>query len=200
MIERKKKICVQCNKSVYLFSKGRCKPCAQLVSVSLKKQKTSEVKISSREKSYDEIYLWPIFSLYTRFRDTDNNGIGRCFTCGAPKHYKDLDCGHGVGRQHKNTKYNEKNNHSQCGACNRFNEGKKDVYSKEVDKRYGEGTWDKLLAFSRTPIKRTHYEYDLMTHDYCSMVIEMAKQKGIDISTLKPVVRWIARGVKNEKK
>lgn len=196
MIERKKKICVQCNKSTYLFSKGRCRTCAQLVSSSLNKQKTAEVKVSSREKAYDEIYLWPIFSLYIRFRDADKDGIGRCFTCGTPKHYKDLDCGHGIGRQHKNTKYNEKNNHSQCGACNRFNEGKKDVYSKEVDKRYGEGTWDKLLTFSRTPIKRSHYEYDLMTDHYCSKVVELAKQKGIDISTLKPVVRWISRGVK----
>jgi len=193
-ILRKKKICIQCGLERYIFSHGRCDYCAKLVSMALKKVKQAErpVKKNGKRKQYDEIYLWPIFSLFIRFRDTDKNGNGQCFTCKLPRHYTKLDCGHGAGRQHKGTKYNERNNHAQCKKCNGFEGGRADLYKIELDKRFGEGTWDRMQYASKQTVKITRFEYDLMTEEYCHEVIRMAEEKGIDPMTLKPIERWLS--------
>jgi hypothetical protein len=77
-----------------------------------------------------------------------------------------MDCGHGIPRQHKATKFSEINNHAQCKRCNGFEGGKREVYKVEVDKRYGAGTWDKLELASKMTFKRTQFDIDLMTEIY----------------------------------
>ena len=42
--------------------------------------------------------LWKWFSIYIRLRDSDENGYGKCFTCGKIIFWKKGDCGHGIGR------------------------------------------------------------------------------------------------------
>ena len=48
-----------------------------------------------------------------------------------------MDCGHFVGRQHRSTRWHEKNCHPQCRYCNRYCEGKKDVYAIRLMEKYG---------------------------------------------------------------
>jgi len=110
--------------------------------------------------------LWKVFSEFIRRRDADSNGICKCITCGLVRHWKEMDCGHGIPRQHKATKYNEMNNHAQCKRCNGFEGGKREVYKVEVDKRYGAGTWDKLEVASRGLAKWSKFEIDTMTEFY----------------------------------
>lgn len=123
--------------------------------------------------------LWKAFSEYIRLRDSDENGYCKCFTCPNIRHWKAIDCGHGVGRQHKATKYHEQNNHAQCKHCNGFEGGRTDVYSKEVDKRYGAGTWDKLQVMSRQVCKRGKFEIDVMTDYYKKLAKELKEKKGL---------------------
>ncbi|MFO0447615.1 MAG: recombination protein NinG [Pseudomonadota bacterium] len=123
-------------------------------------------KPKTRKKAYDEQVLWPVFSLYIRLRDSDKDGIGRCFTCGRPKHYKDADCGHGIPRQHKATKYNETNNHLQCKPCNGFQGGMREKYKEAMDRKYGAGTWDKMLIASKGISKLGKTEIDIMAAHY----------------------------------
>ena len=122
--------------------------------------------------------LWTWFSRYIRLRDSDDRGYCECFTCGRFGHWKTMDCGHGIGRQHKATKFNELNNHAQCKRCNGFEEGRKDVYSVRVDELYGEGTWNKLLTASRVSTKRGKVDIELMTEYYKKLAKGLAEQKG----------------------
>lgn len=123
--------------------------------------------------------LWEIFSVYIRLRDSDNQGMGFCFTCKKPIHWSKGDCGHGIGRQHKATKFNEQNNHLQCKHCNGFEEGRKDLYKPEMDKRYGSGTWDRMqvaamqTAHYSVPVLKNNIEY------YYEKVKELKEKKGI---------------------
>lgn len=110
--------------------------------------------------------LWKVFSEYIRRRDADENGICTCITCGLKRHYKQMDCGHGIGRQHWGTRYNEKNNHAQCKRCNGFEGGKREVYEREVNKRYGPGTWDLLNLASKKAKKLTQFEIDILEKHY----------------------------------
>ena len=111
------------------------------------------------------------FSRYIRLRDSVD-GICKCFTCGLLRPWKGMDCGHGVPRQHLATRYNEQNNHAQCKRCNGFEGGRMDVYAKEVDMRYGEGTWDKLLLQSKGTHKIDQFTIDTMTKHYKQLADE----------------------------
>jgi len=134
-------------------------------------------KKQSRDKK-----LWEAFSLFIRLRDANNEGICRCITCGLPRHFRQMDCGHGIGRQHWGTKYDEKNNHAQCKKCNGFEEGRKDLYKIEVDKKYGKGTWDMLdlksKQFRKAP---SQFEIDMLEVHYTELYNKIAKEKGIKL-------------------
>jgi len=121
--------------------------------------------------------LWKAFSEFIRLRDSDNNGYGKCFTCPSQKFWKDADCGHGVGRQHKATKYDERNNHLQCKKCNGFEGGQQAIYKEEVEKRYGNGTWDTLVLKSRQVCKRGKVEIEVMTEYYRNEVKKLKALK-----------------------
>jgi len=123
------------------------------------------------------------FSYYIRLRDaTPFSGICFCFTCGAPRHWTALDCGHGISRQRKPTKYNEKNNHAQCKPCNGFHGGMREVYKAKVDEKYGEGTWDKLEVQSRETVKWAQFEVDIMAEEYKKLAEKIAKEKSLKIN------------------
>lgn len=118
-----------------------------------------------------DVKLWKAFSEYIRRRDADDNGIAKCFTCSLQRHWKQMDCGHGIGRQHWATRYNEKNNHAQCKRCNGFEGGKREVYKVEMDKRYGVGTWDKMELMSRVVTKKpSQFEIDTLTKFYTEKI------------------------------
>lgn len=121
--------------------------------------------------------LWKAFSEYIRIRDSDVNGICRCITCGFIAHWKRMDCGHGIPRQHKATKYHEHNNHAQCKRCNGFEGGKREIYKLEVDRRYGEGTWYKLEVMSKIATKRGQFEIDIMEQYYKDQTKLLLKSK-----------------------
>ena len=121
--------------------------------------------------------LWKVFSEFIRLRDSDSNGIARCITCGRTGIWKSFDCGHGIGRQHKGTKFDERNNSAQCKKCNGFEGGNQAIYKEEVEKRYGKGTWDTLVLKSRQVCKRGKVEIQVMEEYYKKKVKELKAEK-----------------------
>lgn len=121
--------------------------------------------------------LWKVFSNYIRLRDANTDGNCKCITCGFIGHWQRFDCGHGIPRQHRATKYSEQNNHAQCKRCNAFEGGKREVYKAEVNRRYGPGTWEKLEVASRSTCKIGQFEIDIMTTHYKKLVAEMKASK-----------------------
>jgi hypothetical protein len=122
--------------------------------------------------------LWKNFSLYIRARDADENGHCTCFTCHRMTVWnKNTDCGHGIGRQHMSTKYNEKNNNSQCKKCNGFEGGMREKYKANMDKKYGAGTWDLMEVASKKPSRLSQFELDLMANIFLKRANEIIKFK-----------------------
>lgn len=120
------------------------------------------------------------FSKFIRVRDAQPfTGICFCFTCGAPRHWKGLDCGHGINRQYKGTKYDERNNHAQCKHCNGFHGGMRDVYKVKVDEKYGAGTWDELTVKARATVKWAQFEIDIMAKHYEDLANKIILEKKI---------------------
>ncbi len=119
--------------------------------------------------------LWEAFSLYIRQRDADENGICTCITCGLQRHWKKMDCGHGIPRQHWGTRYDERNNNAQCKRCNGFEEGSQEAYSKAVDLKFGAGTWDMLLIKKQRGKRLSAFEIKHLTQYYKTETKKIAK-------------------------
>jgi len=142
-------------------------------------------KIKAKEKSplaKLENKLWDIFSVFIRLRDTDENGVGKCFTCGKPLHWQKGDCGHGIPRQHKAVKFNEWNNHLQCKKCNGFEGGRQDLYKENMNKRYGPQTWEKMEIAAK---QRHDWTPQLLQNNilyYTQEVERMKRDKGMIVS------------------
>lgn len=105
------------------------------------------------------------FSKYIRLRDS-KNGLSQCITCGAWKSWKEMDCGHFISRRFRATRYDEKNAHSQCKKCNRFQNGNQFQHGVKIDEKYGEGTAEKLLQKSKMFSKRTQFDYECIAELY----------------------------------
>ena len=80
-----------------------------------------------------------LFSIFIRQRDK-----GKCYTCGTKKHWKAIDAGHYLKRQHYGTRWDERNVHGQCLSCNRFKGGRMDKYALRLEKDYGQGILQEL--------------------------------------------------------
>lgn len=110
--------------------------------------------------------LWKAFSEWIRLRDADENGICACITCGVRKHWKQMQAGHGIGRQHWGTRYDERNVNSQCVRCNHWGQGEQAAYAVAVDRKHGEGTWEHLLLKKQFGKRLSDFEIKVLTEHY----------------------------------
>jgi hypothetical protein len=132
--------------------------------------------------NFKEKTLWAVFSVYIRLRDSDENGYCKCITCGVVRKWNDhFQCGHGIPRQHWGTRYDEKNNHSQCAKCNGPEGGEQAKYKEAVNKKYGPETWDLLLYKKQHSKKPSALELRTMYEYYKNEVTRLKKIKGISL-------------------
>jgi len=110
--------------------------------------------------------LWRYFSEFIRLRDSDANGYCRCITCGRPHHHKEMDAGHFVQRNRKAVKFDERNVHAQCTACNRYGHGEQFEYAEAIDKRYGPGTARLLKDLGNVRVKLDRLWYESQIERY----------------------------------
>tara|TARA_B100000768_G_scaffold127656_1_gene118307 strand:+ start:414 stop:818 length:405 start_codon:yes stop_codon:yes gene_type:complete len=112
-----------------------------------------------------------IFSQYIRLKDADHNGNVTCFTCGKVEHYKKgMQCGHFQSRKHYATRWLELNVAVQCAGCNVFRYGEQFLFSKNLDKKYGKGTAEKLYIKSKDTVKFSNDELLNMIEHYKNLV------------------------------
>ena len=121
------------------------------------------------------------FSKYIRLRDTDENGYGKCCSCGKIVHYKDADAGHFINRKHKSVRFSEQNVNLQCRACNRFDEGAIPEYYNFMVKKYGQDVIDKLLIAKLQTIKFGQLEIKTTNDFYKQRVKDLSKLKNFKV-------------------
>ena len=105
--------------------------------------------------------LWKVFSEYIRLRDATIKGeYCRCYSCNAIVHWKECDAGHYEKRQYMSLLYDERNVHSQCRKCNRFEGGRQSDYAIHLIEDYGQ---EILKEFSKAKwIPRMFTDLELM--------------------------------------
>lgn len=98
-------------------------------------------KLTSKPLSWYKKELDRVFSIYIR-----KINPARCYTCGAVKHRRKLQCGHFVSRQYLATRWKEENCKPQCVGCNMFGNGKPLDFEENLKKDYGNEFVEKMKA------------------------------------------------------
>lgn len=118
------------------------------------------------------------FSLYIRLRDSDDNGFVRCCTCGIVRHWKQVDNGHFIKRQHNASRFSEVNCNAQCKGCNCFEQGANEKYAEFIKEKHGIDKYNLLLASKNKHHKFTQFEIDQIAEIYKQKALQLAKEKG----------------------
>jgi hypothetical protein len=95
-----------------------------------------------------------LVQLYARLLETDENGYGKCCSCGEVFGWDFLHGGHfqPKGRHYNAASYEEDNVHIQCATCNTYRGGNPAGYSKFMLDNYGEDVIEYLkLESYKTP-------------------------------------------------
>lgn len=104
--------------------------------------------------------------------------MGECYTCGAVRHWTEVDAGHFMSRACMSTRWDETNVQFQCKRCN-MRSGEQYLFSIHLDQEYGEGTAERLMIASKKTRKFTHAELEQMFHHYKRLVDELRSTKGL---------------------
>ena len=120
-----------------------------------------------------ETKLDRVFSEYIMRRDADEGGTTECVTCGRLAHWKDLQCGHWIKRQHRSTRWDERNCAPQDGGCNLYKSGAMDEFAGYLLRRYGKETVEELLALKRKTVKHTRADLEEMIEHFTQKVVEI---------------------------
>lgn len=111
-----------------------------------------------------------VFSEYIRKRDSIND-IATCITCGYKEHWKNMDAGHFIPRQHMGTRWDERNVHAQCKRCNGFEGGQQYRYGQFLRLKYGDQIIDELEYKGRSITKFSDRDGEALIKLYQEKVI-----------------------------
>ena len=124
------------------------------------------------------------FSVYVRLRDTVKvvNGVPYvvCITCGKLVEFKAIQCGHFVKRHKWAVRFYEKNGNAQCVHCNEVLSGNDYLYGKAINKKWGPGTAEYLVAYGNQRGQKKYGRLQLKEEadKYRLKSKEIAKEKG----------------------
>ena len=106
------------------------------------------------------------FSLYIRMLNADKDGFVVCITCGAIKHWKEMQNGHYIPRNHLSTRFDTRNCAVQCPGCNVFGGGKHDLFALALISKYGKDILTELNEQKNKSVKYTIANYQDMIDSY----------------------------------
>lgn len=136
-----------------------------------KKIRPKRISFSALEKKLDKE-----FSDYVRRKDADEGGTVSCISCKALAFWRDTDCGHFVKRQHRATRWDERNVSSQCRRCNHFMGGRQDDFAAAIIKEYGQEVFEELMQLKYQTKKHSRAEIEEMIEKYKSLNAELDKR------------------------
>ena len=89
-----------------------------------------------------------------------------CVTCGASHHRKKLQAGHFVSRVHLATRWDERNVHPQCMACNVWKRGSPAEFSLFLTTKYGPNILQELVDLKHSTVKFTRSDLEAKCQEY----------------------------------
>lgn len=150
----------------------------------MKNSSKSKKKKSSKRKWIEK--LDSVFSVFIRLRDTNDEGIGFCISSGKPIYYRimqdgkvrtNCDCGHFENRRKLSVRFNEVNCNAQSIAENRFNEGNKNNYEKNLILKFGKDKVELVKVLSNQRSNYTEFDLEILYRHYEKLVEQLLNKK-----------------------
>ena len=120
-----------------------------------------------------------VFSEYTRLRDSDENGMIRCYCCGKVLYWKESQNMHFIPRQHMGTRFDEVNCHAGCIKCNYYSNGNIEAYIIHLKKDFGSDIVERLSLKKQIGRKISEFEYKELIKYYQNEVKRLKQEKGL---------------------
>jgi len=118
-----------------------------------------------RKNKYATLDKW--FSRFIRLRDSDENGVFQCISCGKYKNFDKMDAGHLVNRRKLSVRWHPENVNGQCSSCNRFSEGAQANYAMRLGKKVcNDQIWALLSVISNTQKPYTPFDIKALQDHY----------------------------------
>lgn len=121
------------------------------------------------------------FSRFIRLRDAIPGGAFKCISCGQYKRIEQADCGHFHSRKHMATRFDERNAHAECRACNRFSADHLIKYQENLIRLIGQEEFDKLNIRAKGIKQWPETDLKELAKYYKALADKLAKEKGINI-------------------
>lgn len=181
MLNKPKKLCKDCGKNEPHPWRKICLPCInriakekarearvkQEVKVKKRKQLAKVKKAFSRSSLIKEADR--VFSIFIRERDRGNP----CIT--SEKLWReDFQCGHFQSRRHLNTRWHEKNAHSQSPEDNNWWAGEQFKHWLAIDRLYWKWTAEQIMRLAQDTSKTTDEEILMHIRYYYGELAKMA--------------------------
>jgi len=109
---------------------------------------------------------WSLLSKIKRLEGADSEGMCVCYTCGARKHWKEMQAGHLLDGRSNSILFEENGIQIQCVGCNMFKSGNKEEFIPKFIKDQGQEEFDRLKALKNTTRKISISEYEDMIANY----------------------------------
>lgn len=126
-----------------------------------------------KSKSSLKKALWKLVSEYVRRRDANRDEFAECCTCGAVKHWKELQAGHFVGGRRNSILYELTNIHAQCYSCNVCRYGETLKYLDFMIDKYGEAEVKRLRALNEKSVTYSIQDYEEMIENFKNKIREL---------------------------
>ena len=122
-----------------------------------------------------------LIQLYVKLLETDENGYGKCCSCGLVKTWSELNGGHfqPKGRNYNAAAFEEDNVHIQCVSCNLMLAGNPAGYSAYMLSEYGLGVMEhiKMLSYQHLSTE----EIQELGKIYKQKCKDLAKTKNFEV-------------------
>ena len=127
----------------------------------LKKKLPKAESIRSLVKELDRV-----FSIHTRMKYADEQGMAKCYTCDSVHHWKAMDCGHFFSRRHYSLRWTDENTKIQCKKCNIFQAGNQYEFGKRLLAEIGQERMDILEQRKNNKFKLERGILKLLINQY----------------------------------
>ena len=109
---------------------------------------------------------WKTFSEWIRRKDADEGGTAYCYTCGAPKFWRELHAGHALPGRHNAVLLDPDIVRPQCPVCNIWKSGNYPVFTAKLIKENGLSWWESKYESSKRLVKLTRSDFEEAIQEY----------------------------------
>ncbi len=122
------------------------------------------------------------FSKYIRLKhsfESCGELVCKCYTCGRLHGIKEIECGHWQRRGYKKVRFDTDNARPQCLQCNRYYQGKPEIFETNLIRDIGPDRMDQLKKLAQEQGEDNEIFYREQATKYCKLFKQLLKERGI---------------------